>query len=121
MSDRFLARPRMPSHWAIARTLCIVVPLLGWNRWLFAAETSAPNSAAYGEKLDLVRDASVADSLERQKNLNFSSVRIDGEKTSISLSALTADQILNVVATKVPTPDLDADTIGGELQLTSRR
>jgi TonB-dependent receptor len=69
----------------------------------------------------LVPDGSVADSLTRQKNLNFSGVRIDGEKTDVALTALSAEQILSAVATKVPTPDLDADAIGGELQLTSRR
>ncbi len=87
-------------------------------------QTSAPASRAtgtYSEKLDLISDGSVADSLARQNNLNFSSVRIDGEKSNVSLSALTAEQILNAVATKVPTPDLDADAIGGLLQLTSRR
>jgi TonB-dependent receptor len=98
-------------------------------QWAPAAETPAPETApatppasgAYGEKLDLVTDASVAESLARQKTLSFSSVRIDGEESEVSLSALTAEQILNAVATKVPTPDLDADAVGGLLQLTSRR
>ncbi|MGH8019429.1 MAG: TonB-dependent receptor domain-containing protein [Opitutaceae bacterium] len=66
-------------------------------------------------------DASVEESLSRQNNLDYSAVRIDGEKTEAALSALTADQILEAVATRVPTPDLDADAIGGLLQLTSRR
>jgi TonB-dependent receptor len=86
-----------------------------------AAETNPPAAAGtYREKVDLVTDASVADSLARQKNLSFSSVRIDGETSEMSLSALTADQIENAEATKVPTPDLDADAVGGLLQLTSR-
>ncbi len=76
---------------------------------------------AYGEKVNLVSDASVAESLARQKTVTFGSVRIDGEASDAALSALSAEQVMNAIATKVPTPDLDADAVGGLLQLTSRR
>lgn len=116
----------MTSIEALARTgrgiLWPTAMLLGWLGIARAAETpSSPPSAEYSESLKLVSDASVKESLGRQKNLNFGGVRIDGEKSDASLSALTADQIADAVATRVPTPNLDADTIGGELQLTSRR
>jgi TonB-dependent receptor len=90
------------------------------------AQSAPPARAAapadtYREKVDLVSDASVEESLARQNNIDFDSVRIDGEKSGVSLSALSADQVLAAVATKVPTPDLDADAVGGLLQLTTRR
>ncbi|HEY5551141.1 MAG TPA: hypothetical protein VIK52_04590, partial [Opitutaceae bacterium] len=103
-------------HWFIS-TATILGPAIHSR----SEEDTTPGTGAYAEKVELVPDASVADSLARQKNLNFSSVRIDGETSEISLSSLTADQILNAVVTKVPTPDQDADAVGGLLQLTSRR
>jgi len=108
--------PRIATRWVLP-----FWALVGITRAVAAAETNPPAAAGtYREKVDLVTDASVADSLSRQKNLSFSSVRIDGETSEMSLSALTADQIENAEATKVPTPDLDADAVGGLLQLTSR-
>jgi TonB-dependent receptor len=73
------------------------------------------------EKVELLKDGSVAESLARKIDVGFGSVRIDGEKSDVSLSSLTADQVLAAETTKVPTPDLDADAVGGLLQLTSRR
>lgn len=96
-----------------------------------AQSTSTPNPAAAtgapperetrSEKVELLRDGSVAESLSRKIDVGFGSVRIDGEKSSVPLSSLTADQVLAAETTKVPTPDLDADAVGGLLQLTSRR
>lgn len=102
-----------------------------WGVAVLAAAAEAPPpaagaagqaaSGAYGEKVVLVSDASVAESLARQKTVTFGAVRIDGEASGAALSALNAEQVLSAVATKVPTPDLDADAVGGLLHLTSRR
>lgn len=113
--------PPAPQTRLVARCLFSTTALVAAIASARAADAAAPTSGAYSEKLELVSDASVADSLARQKNLNFSSVRIDGETTGISLSSLAADQIQKAMATKVPTSDLDADAVGGLLQLTSRR
>ncbi|MEO7412755.1 MAG: TonB-dependent receptor [Opitutaceae bacterium] len=113
---------------------------LKFFRWFFAAAIAAavdalaqlptatvlPAAAAPGretraQKVELLRDGSVEESLSRKIDAGFGSVRIDGEKSSVPLSSLTADQVLAAETTKVPTPDLDADAVGGLLQLTSRR
>lgn len=86
-----------------------------------ALAQNAPPSETHRKSVELLPDASVAESISRKINVDYGSVRIDGEKSTVSLSSLTADQVLAAEATKVPTPDLDADAVGGLLQLTSRR
>ena len=73
------------------------------------------------ESVELVQDASVAESVSRRTNVDFESVRIDGQRSNTALSALSANQVLSVESTKVPTPDLDADAVGGLLRVTTRR
>lgn len=113
--------PAVYSSWR-GRTLAAAFVLISFAPHLAAqAVVSSPPREAHAQSVELLRDGSVAESLERRVNVDFSAVRIDGEKTNVSLSSLTADQVLAAETTKVPTPDMDADAVGGLLQLTSRR
>ncbi len=90
------------------------------------AQTQAPTAGSAprntrSENVELVQGASVAESVSRRTNVDFESVRVDGQRSNSSLSALSADQVLSVESTKVPTPDLDADAVGGLLRVTTRR
>jgi TonB-dependent receptor len=118
-----------PAPW---RCAALAAVLLGGGIPVAAQEPApadpAPGVAAVAtgketrtEKVELLKDGSVAESLARKIDVGFGSVRIDGEKSNVSLSSLTADQVVAAETTKVPTPDLDADAVGGLLQLTSRR
>lgn len=92
-----------------------------------AAQTPPPPAAGQAprdtrsENVELVQDASVAESVSRRTNVDFESVRVDGQRSNTALSALSANQVLSVESTKVPTPDLDADAVGGLLRVTTRR
>ena len=94
---------------------------------LLSAQTPPPAAAGQAprdtrsENVELVQDASVAESVSRRTNVDFGSVRVDGQRSNTALSALSANQVLSVESTKVPTPDLDADAVGGLLRVTTRR
>jgi TonB-dependent receptor len=72
------------------------------------------------ERVQLVEDSSVAEAMDRRPDLNFSNVTIDGEKTTISLEDIPADQVESANVSKAVTPDLDADLRGGGLNLRSK-
>jgi TonB-dependent receptor len=104
--------------------LVAAVLLLGTS--VLAAQTPPPAASpatrdTRSESVELVQDASVAESVSRRTNVDFGSVRVDGQRSNTALSALSADQVLSVESTKVPTPDLDADAVGGLLRVTTRR
>ncbi len=80
-----------------------------------AAEAAPAPSGTYSEKLELVSDASVADSLARQKNLNFSSVRIDGETTGMSLFALADPALLRSILANLCANAVEHTPAGGEV------
>lgn len=84
------------------------------------AAGSAPRDTR-SENVELVQDSNVAESVSRRTNVDFESVRVDGQRSNTSLSALAANQVISVESTKVPTPDLDADAVGGLLRVTTRR
>jgi len=81
---------------------------------------SAEPIVSQREKVDLVEDSSIAEALERRPDLNFANVTIDGEKTTLSLDEIPADQVEAANVSKAVTPDLDADMRGGGLNLRSK-
>lgn len=72
------------------------------------------------DEVNLVKDSSVAESVKRRPDLNFSNVTIDGENSGVSLSSLSADDVASVEVMKAVTPDLDADSRGGSISLKTR-
>jgi len=72
------------------------------------------------DEVNLVEDSSVAEAVKRRPDLNFVNVTIDGENSGISLSSLQAEDVESVEVMKAVTPDLDADSRGGSINLKTR-
>jgi len=72
------------------------------------------------EKVELVEDSNVSEAVRRRPDLGFKNVTIDGEKASVALEDIPAEQIEAAEVSKAVTPDLDADTRGAALNLRSK-
>ena len=71
------------------------------------------------EGVEIVKKSNVAESVQRRPDLIFSNITIDGEKSNVSLSQLSASAVASLEVMKAVTPDLDADSRGGSLNLRS--
>ena len=71
------------------------------------------------EKVDVVDDSSVAEAVERRPDLQFRNVTIDGEKATVTLDEIPAEAVSSLEVLRAVTPDLDADSRGGSLNLES--
>lgn len=60
---------------------------------------------------------SLEEALDKKPGINFSSVQIGGQSSGISLSTIQADTVESLEALKLATPDMDADIVGGTLNL----
>lgn len=97
------------------------------NSVVYSPHTSGSNEPAMEsdaivserEDVELVKKTNVAESIQRRPDLIFSNITIDGEKTSVSLSQLSASAVASLEVMKAVTPDLDADSRGGSLNLRS--
>jgi TonB-dependent receptor len=69
------------------------------------------------QKIDLVTDANLNESINRRPDLNFSNVSLDQENSGVSLSSLPAEAVESAEVMKAATPDLDADTRGSVLRV----
>ena len=63
---------------------------------------------------------SLEEALEKKPGINFNSVQIGGQSTAINLSSIRADSVESLEALKLATPDMDADIVGGTLNLKFR-
>jgi len=71
-------------------------------------------------EVDLQEDGTVADSLQRRPDLRFGNVTVDGEKSNVSLSSMSAAAVDTVEVLKAVTPDVDADSLGGSVSVRSK-
>lgn len=72
------------------------------------------------EVVELVPDSNLAEAINRRPDLSFRNVTIDGERATVSLDDIPADQVESADVSKAVTPDKDADLRGGGLNLRSR-
>lgn len=72
------------------------------------------------EVIELVPDSNLAEAINRRPDLSFRNVTIDGEKATVSLEDIPADQVESADVSKAVTPDKDADLRGGGLNLRSK-
>ncbi|MDD4347629.1 MAG: TonB-dependent receptor [Opitutales bacterium] len=84
-------------------------------------DTSIESDAIVSERegVEIVKKTNVAESIQRRPDLIFSNITIDGEKSNVSLSQLSASAVASLEVMKAVTPDLDADSRGGSLNLRS--
>lgn len=71
-------------------------------------------------EVDLQEDGTVADALQRRPDLRFGNVTVDGEKSNVSLESMSAAAVDTVEVLKAVTPDVDADTLGGSVSVSSK-
>ena len=89
------------------------------------SESEAPASTT-NTTSDQVQDAtkdssqSLEEALDKKPGINFSSVQIGGQSSGINLSSIRADSVESLEALKLATPDMDADIVGGTLNLKFR-
>lgn len=71
------------------------------------------------EEVDIVSDSNIAEAIARRPDLQFNNITIDGERSSIQLSDIPADAVSELEVLRAVTPDMDADSRGGSLNLSS--
>ena len=71
------------------------------------------------EEVQLVSDSNVGEAVSRRPDLQFNNVTIDGERSNLSLDDIPADAVSEVELLRAVTPDMDADSRGGSLNLSS--
>lgn len=71
------------------------------------------------EEVEILGDSNVAEAIARRPDLQFNNITIDGERSSISLDDIPADAISELEVLRAVTSDLDADSRGGSLNLSS--
>ena len=71
------------------------------------------------EAVEVVTDSNVAEAISRRPDLQFNNVTIDGERSSLSLDDIPADAVEELEVLRAVTPDMDADSRGGSLNLSS--
>mgnify|MGYP006080403633 CR=1 FL=1 len=72
------------------------------------------------DEIELVEDSSVGEAVKRRPDLGFANVTIDGEDSNMSLDSISADSVESVEVLKAVTPELDADSRGGSVNLKSK-
>ena len=82
--------------------------------------TTATTSAAQAQDATKDETQSLEEALENKPGINFNSVQIGGQSSGISLSSIRADTVESLEALKLATPDMDADIIGGTINLKFR-
>jgi len=83
------------------------------------ADTSDQALISSRETVTIVEDSNVAESIARRPDLQFNNVTIDGERSSISLNDIPADAVSEIELLRAVTPEMDADTRGGSINLSS--
>lgn len=85
------------------------------------SENTATNTTS-GQVQQATKDGSqsLEEALDKKPGINFSSVQIGGQSSGISLSSIRADSVESLEALKLATPDMDADIVGGTLNLKFR-
>ena len=88
------------------------------------SDSEEPATATTGaaQVQDATKDGtqSLEEALEKKPGINFSSVQIGGQSSGISLSSIRADTVESLEALKLATPDMDADIVGGTINLKFR-
>lgn len=87
-----------------------------------AREEPATATTNAAQVQDATKDGtqSLEEALDNKPGINFSSIQIGGQNTGISLSNIRADTVESLEALKLATPDMDADIVGGTLNLKFR-
>ncbi len=68
-------------------------------------------------KIDLIDDANLDEAIKRRPDLDFRNVSVDQENSGVQLSTIPSQAVKKAAVLKAATPDLDADTRGGILQV----
>ena len=119
-----LRSPAKP-HISILFGLCLVSGLNGQEQTTEQSTTETPKDASEDaliserETVDVVDDSTVAEAVERRPDLQFKTVTIDGEKATFTLDEIPAEAVSSLEVLRGVTPDLDADSRGGSLNLES--
>lgn len=71
------------------------------------------------EEVEIIGDSNLAEAVARRPDLQFNNIIIDGERSNISLNDIPADAVSELEVLRAVTPDLDADSRGGSLNLSS--
>lgn len=84
--------------------------------------TSNSATTTSGQVQEATKDGtqSLEEALDKKPGINFSSVQIGGQSSGINLSSIRADSVESLEALKLATPDMDADIVGGTLNLKFR-
>ena len=82
-------------------------------------DASSESIISEREEVDIVTDSNVAEAISRRPDLQFNNVTIDGERSSLSLDDIPADAVEELEVLRAVTPDMDADSRGGSLNLSS--
>ena len=70
--------------------------------------------------VELIKDSTVGEALQRRPDLTYSNVKIDGEETRLSVSEIPTEAVEDIEVLKAVTPDLDANSRGGSVSLRSK-
>ena len=82
-------------------------------------EASSDALISEREEVAIVTDSNVAEAVSRRPDLKFNNITIDGERSSLALEDIPADAVDDLEVLRAVTPDLDADSRGGSLNLSS--
>ena len=84
--------------------------------------TENASNTTSGQVQEATKDGtqSLEEALDKKPGINFSSVQIGGQSSGINLSSIRADSVESLEALKLATPDMDADIVGGTLNLKFR-
>ena len=110
---------------SILLTLCLVGGIHAQQETNEDTTTDQPKDASEDaliserETVDVVDDSNVAEAVDRRPDLQFRNVTIDGEKATVTLDEIPAEAVSSLEVLRAVTPDLDADSRGGSLNLES--
>lgn len=85
----------------------------------YPIQTAAP-SHAKTESAAKDGTESLEEALDKKPGINFNTVQVSGQSSDINLSSIRADSVESLEALKLATPDMDADIVGGTLNLKFR-
>ncbi|MEM9160351.1 MAG: hypothetical protein AAGB46_15000, partial [Verrucomicrobiota bacterium] len=100
-----------------------IVFLASWATTAFCLQAAEPDEQEIVQeknKVDLVGDANLDESINRRPDLDYSNVSIDHENSGSNLTTIPSAAVLKAEVLKAATPDLDADTRGGILKVVYR-
>lgn len=106
----------------------VVLLLFQWNtHWSTGqqpdpttSDKTPPTTSAQAQEATKDGTQSLEEALDKKPGINFSSVQIGGQSSGINLGSIRADSVESLEALKLATPDMDADIIGGTLNLKFR-